>query len=646
VVVSAAIAVAAASFSVVAAPVVRWATTTIGLFTIVGVLGAEVSLASRVMALLAGGAMGAIAALLFGTATRRVARAELADAMAAIGLPVTALERHDGDARGSQPWIATLATGRDVFVKVAAVDELRSDQLFRFWRRVRLRRADDERSAASVRRAVEHEAFVSERAAAAGVSAPRVITIGELGDQRGMFLVSAALDGATLAEASEPSDGLLRNTWSQVQMLRRARIAHRDLRAANVMVGGDEAWLIDFGFAEVAANEDLLDRDLAEMLVSTAALVGIDRAVNNAVAVLGPDEFEGAIGWIQPLAVSSASRAALSRGEFDELREAVRATSGVSAPELPQLQRVSRKAVVATVALGLAIWTILPQLTKGIDWGTVLHAHLGWAGAALVASALTYVGAAISLRGSVTDPVPLPTTFLAQIASSFTNRITPAKVGGMALNVRFLTKQGIGTAPATTGVAVSTAAGTVVHVLLTVVAVTWAGNAGLPGVHAPSMSVVAIVLAGVVVAAAVVGGVPRLRGWAKDAAIPSLRRSLRSLVEVMRTPRNVVMLLGGSALVTVANLIAFGVSLRAFDITLPVSTIAVVYLAASALASAAPTPGGLGATEAALVAGLAVVSVHERMAIPAVLLFRLATFWVPILPGWIAMTVLQRRDDL
>ena len=34
------------------------------------------------------------------------------------------------------------------------------------------------------------------------------------------------------------------------------------------------------------------------------------------------------------------------------------------------------------------------------------------------------------------------------------------------------------------------------------------------------------------------------------------------------------------------------------------------------------------------------------MGIPAVLLFRLATFWIPILPGWIALTVLQRRGDL
>ena len=95
-----------------------------------------------------------------------------------------------------------------------------------------------------------------------------------------------------------------------------------------------------------------------------------------------------------------------------------------------------------------------------------------------------------------------------------------------------------------------------------------------------------------------------------------------------------------------ANLVAFVVSLRAFGVHESFATLGVVYLAGAAVASAAPTPGGLGATEAALVAGLAVVGVSRDEAIPGVLLFRLATFWVPILPGWLSMVYLQHRGDL
>ena len=643
---AAAISVSVASFSVFSAPIARWSAAGIGVFTVLGVLGSDVSLASRVMALLAGGAAGAATALVFGTASRRISRRDLAEALELVRLPVTGLEPHRGDARGSQPWSATLATGRDVFVKVTAVDELRADQLFRLWRRLRLRRADDERSPASVRRAVEHEAFVAGRAAAVGVSTPSVLGLGTLADERGMFVVFENVDGETLDRAGDLSDQLLRSAWSQIQVLRRAGIAHRDLRAANLMKVGDAAWVIDFGFAEVAAGQDLLDRDLAELLVSTSALVGIERAVENAVAVLGADTLAGAIGWIQPLAVSNASRAALPKADFETLRECVRSAAGISAPELPQLHRVSRKAVISTIGLGLAVWAVLPQLTSGIDWGTILDAHPAWIAAGLAASLATYVGATISVAGSVTDPVPRLRTFLAQLASSFTNRVTPAKVGGMALNVRFLTKQGIDAATATTGIALSTASGTVVHIVLTTVAALWAGNVGLPGLELPPWRTVLFGVVALVVGLGVVTAIPPVRRWCLETLLPPLRRAWRSFMAVMRSPRHVLMLLGGSTLVTVANVTAFVAGLRAFGVDLPVSSAALVYLAGAALASAAPTPGGLGATEAALVAGLAVVSVEQRLAIPAVLLFRLVTFWLPILPGWIALTALQRRDDL
>lgn len=642
---AAGIAVTAMSFSVVAAPMTRLAATTIAVLLLGGVLGGSVSLASRSMALLAGGAVGSIAALAVGTRTRRIGRDELAAAMAAVRLPVTHLRPHDGDARGSQPWTATLATGRQVFVKVTAVDELRSDQLFRLWRRVALRRADDERSPGSVRRAVEHEAFVAQCARDAGVNTPSVLSLGSLGVRRGMFAVFSNVEGAPLDEQDEVDEPVLRSAWSQVQTLRRARIAHRDLRAANVMVSDGEVWLIDFGFAEMAATQDLLDRDLAELLVSTSALVGVERAVAAAVAVMGADEMAAAIPWVQPLAVSTASRRALPKEGFAELREAVRAAAGISAPELPQLRRVSPKALVATLALGVAVWALLPQI-GGVDWGTVWEASPAWALVAVIASALTYVGAALSMSGSVPDSVPLPGAFVSQLASSFTNRITPAKVGGLALNVRYLSKQGIDTATAATGVAVSTVAGVVVHVTLMAITVLWAGNVGMSTVSLPSPRILLLVAVVLAAAAAVVAVVRPLREWCRCRALPALRRSLRSFVEVMRSPQDVAMLLGGSALVTVANLAAFYVSLLAFGIDVPASTAALVFLAGSALAQAVPTPGGLGATEAALVGGLMVVSVGEQTAIPAVLLFRLATFWLPILPGWIAFTILQRRGAI
>jgi hypothetical protein len=59
-----------------------------------------------------------------------------------------------------------------------------------------------------------------------------------------------------------------------------------------------------------------------------------------------------------------------------------------------------------------------------------------------------------------------------------------------------------------------------------------------------------------------------------------------------------------------------------------------------------PTPGGVAAVEAVLIAGLTAVGVDKEIAVPSVFLFRLATFWLPVLPGWLAFHHLTRRGML
>ena len=70
------------------------------------------------------------------------------------------------------------------------------------------------------------------------------------------------------------------------------------------------------------------------------------------------------------------------------------------------------------------------------------------------------------------------------------------------------------------------------------------------------------------------------------------------------------------------------------------------YLAGGAVGNAAPTPGGLGAVEAAISTGLAAAGMPGASAVSAVLLFRLATFWIPVPLGWLAYVWMQRRNWL
>ena len=110
----------------------------------------------------------------------------------------------------------------------------------------------------------------------------------------------------------EVSDRFLRDLWAQVARLREHRIAHRDLRRANVLVDGDgEPWLTGFAFSEVAASDDQIDGDVAQLLAALSLTVGAERSVTSAVETLGPHTVGTALARLQPNALSDSTRAEL-----------------------------------------------------------------------------------------------------------------------------------------------------------------------------------------------------------------------------------------------------------------------------------------------------------------------------------------------
>jgi uncharacterized membrane protein YbhN (UPF0104 family) len=324
---------------------------------------------------------------------------------------------------------------------------------------------------------------------------------------------------------------------------------------------------------------------------------------------------------------------------------AVRTVSVESQP----FEHVQLREVVMVAALALAVYLLIPQLADvtGV-WSSITNADWLWALWALGASALTFVAAAVGLMGAVPQRLPLVKTAAAQLAGSFVNRIVPARVGGMATNLRYLQKQGVDLAVATAGIGVQQVSGLAMHVAFSAVFLVWAGRSAGDALNAlPSSQTVLI---GLTVLGAL-SGVLFLLPWGRRLlgrwVLPPLRRSLGGVAAVTRSPLKLLELFGGAAFLTLMNIAALVLSVYAFGATdVSAVVIGVVFLVGSAVSSVAPTPGGLGAVEAALIAGLTTVGVDREVAVPAVFLFRIVTFWLPILPGWLMFVLLQRRGDL
>ncbi len=645
---------AAAAVTVAAAPWLsrpwrRTAWITLGAAAGARLITGTVLPAELILAFAAGVTVGAGVLVAFGVPDRRIGPDGIAAALRSAGLPVTCVEPACVEAKGSRPFVAVTGDGRRLFIKALGSDQRDADLLYRAYRFARLRNVGDTWPAASVIRAAGHQALIGLLAERAGVRVPSVDKVIKAGGGTAL-LVTERVDGSSLGQlpAQRISDDLLQRLWADVDTLHRAGIAHRSLRAANVMVDRDMLpWLTDFSFSELAATQRQQDLDLAELLASLAILVGADRAVSSAAAIIGAERLADAVPLLQPLALSAATRHAIAHhdGLLKQTRTAAAAASGLTSQPLARLQRVRPRTLLAIAAAAGAFYLILPQLAQvSSSWHALQSVQWAWLPAIIAASALTYLASAAALIGAVPGPVPFWPATLTQAASSFINRVSPANVGGMALNARFLQKNGVPPGAGVAAVGVNALVGAIAHLLLLVIFFTLAGQRMAQAFKLPPASKLLLILA---LAAALTGIVLATRQGRRFAAtrlLPGLRSAATSLRTVAASPVKLALLAGGSALITLAYIGGLAASVQAFGGGAGIAAIGAVYLGAALIAAASPTPGGLGAIEAALVAGLTGIGLPPGPAVSAVLIYRLATYWLPVIPGWACLRILQKRD--
>ena len=602
-----------------------------------------------ILALATGVTVGAGVLVVLGVPDRRMGPDGIAAALRSAGLPVSVVTPADVAAKGSRPFFVVTDDGRRLFIKVLGSDQRDADLLYRAYRFARLRNVGDTRPAASLIQAVEHQALVALMAERAGVHSPRVDRVIKAAGGTAL-LAMQRIDGCSLEQlpAHRMSGSLLRRLWAEVDRMHRAGIAHRSLRAANVMVGNDgQPWLTDFSFSELAATQRQKDLDLAELMASLATLAGADTAVASAAAAIGGRGLAPAVPLLQPLALSAATRHSIARHEglLAATRSAAAEASGGGGQELARLQRVRPRTLLTIAAAAGAFYLILPQLAQvGSSWRAFQSADWAWVPVIIAMSVLTYLASAASLIGGVPGRVPFWPTVLAQWASSFINRISPANVGGMALNARFLQKSGVQPAAGVAAVGVNAFVGAIAHLVLIVIFFVWAGKAVGQAFKLPSASKLLLILAVLAALAGIVLATRRGRRFAATRLLKGARTAAASLRRVAASPVKLALLLGGSALVTLAYIGGLAASVQAFGGGLGIAEIGAVYLGAAALAAASPTPGGLGTIEAALIAGLTGVGLGAGAAVSAVLTYRLATYWLPVAPGWYSLRLLQRGD--
>ncbi|WP_156036354.1 lysylphosphatidylglycerol synthase transmembrane domain-containing protein [Blastococcus sp. URHD0036] len=604
----------------------------------------SLTVAGAVAAVLIGAGAGFGVRVAVGVVPARPAEEEVRAVLARAGVEVDAL-RMLQVAAGRARYTARDDAG-EVLVTVVDPDRRGVTVARRLWRVLRFRTPAVGRPALSLRGVLERQALVTALAGAAGVPVPRVQALLAAGPA--LVLVERPLGGMPLLSASV-RDEALAGAFGALRRLHDAGIAHGALSERAVVLLPDGAvGLGELQYAQPAAGELQRDLDVVALLVAVAAREGVDRAV----AALrcgyapGPADTDRIVGLLQPLALVRPVRRSVSGTPvLEDLRAALSPPDRGRAVPAQRLERVRLRTLVSVAGGTVAAIVLASQLSEVPLGAALRQARPGWLVVALLGSALTYVGAGLALQAFIPTRVPFVRTCLVQLASSFVTLVTPPTVGHVGLNIRYLQRAGIPTASAAATVGVGqvvTVGGTL---LLLVVAGWLSGVSPSQPSLLPSGNVLAVLLvaAGIV---AVALAVPGTRRTLRARVEPLLRRTIPQLLAALTDPRRLGTALSGVVLQNAGYVIALDASLRAFGTSLDLPALVVVYLVASTVGSAAPTPGGLGAVEAALVAGLTATGVPLAAALTAVLAFRAATFWVPAPVGWVAFTVLQRRDRI
>jgi uncharacterized membrane protein YbhN (UPF0104 family) len=286
----------------------------------------------------------------------------------------------------------------------------------------------------------------------------------------------------------------------------------------------------------------------------------------------------------------------------------------------------------------------------------------------LVVVCAHYLAAAIALRAAAGVRLPLREVIWVQLAAATANRLTPAGLGGAAVNTRYLRRRDFRTTQALATVAVLGGLGALADIIVfacLALAGRWVGISGgshelsalgakLSGPWHTFASLPWPATAGISVAIAIgAGAATRRARHRRQTAAANIDRSSSSAVRpilfaLLRQPRRVATIFSASAATTL--LLAAGFAFTAL-VASPASSasfggLVIGYLIGGAVGTAVPTPAGIGSTEAALVAVLLLAHIPSAVAIGAMLTFRLITFWVPAVVGLLAMRLLRRRQLL
>lgn len=620
----------------------------ISVFSLVFVssIAGQTTIVAQIANILLGWSVGLAVRYVLGTPINRASEEQIKEGIEADGLKILNMD-FVMETTEARIFKVKLSSNKELNVWVFDW-ELQGSGVISSWLRGLFLKTSGDFRGMSIRRRVERTALIAHAISAVGVKIPEVEMVREI-EPDSIFIALENIDGKNLSDLAkdnfELSESQIEEFFQNIKKLHNADIVHRALSAENIFLTDKNIIALTAVHSGAIAATEVQQRiDLAESLVTMARVSSVQKTINIAKKVFKTSELTAVIPALQKVAMSRKTRNYLKNNKnlLLDLRKGLGELASSAEIEPIQFQRVNwRNAFLAFFSV-FALYILVPQFSQ-VNFSELLaKAQWQWAAIALISSTLTYIASTSLLLAFVIQKVNWLKTLQAQLAASFATLVTPPTLGSVAVNIRFLNKSGVSTASSATAVGASQVIMFFIHVIFLVITGVIAGAQTDLSFRPPRITLfIFVVLFAIIIVAL---SFNRVRNWVISKTRPIYSQVGPTLAIIFQQPRRLVVSLTSSVLLNIFYIISFYASLKAFNAEVSFFTIAFVYLAGATIGQAAPTPGGIGAVEATLVAGLTATGVPSALALSGVLLYRIATFYIRVLPGWFAFIDLQRKN--
>jgi uncharacterized protein (TIRG00374 family) len=325
--------------------------------------------------------------------------------------------------------------------------------------------------------------------------------------------------------------------------------------------------------------------------------------------------------------------------------------------------------VVVVIAIVVALYFVLPKITGLEDaLATAGEADPVWIAIALGLSVLSFFAYIALLRGIIGGRAPERVRRRLDVRASYqitlaglaaTRLFSAGGAGGIALTYWALRRAGMARRETASRMVAFLVLLYTVYLLALVVCGIFLRVGIFPGPHPVGMTIVPAAIAGVGLAGLLlVSLIPAnfetvIARWAEGhrrvgiarrfASIPAtIALGTREALSVLRHPGQGMLSIVGAAGFWASNIAVLWACFHAFGVSVPKAVLVQGFFVGMAANLLPFFPGGVGSVDAGMIAAFLAFGVDSDVVFPAVLLYRVIAFWLPIPPGALAYLQLRR----